>query len=362
MYVVPLIIALSVRSYITVLSASVCSELMNCLLKWLVKIFLFAHTETFQIVFPFAHFLTGQRLIAEDRPYWWVMETNAYTMFTRPTLRQTYLTCETSAGSPSGHSMLFATILFVAMQESLQTMPWYRTASPTIKYCTWNIFISLLTLVAISRMYFACHFLHQCLLGVVLGIFAGHIVRQPYIQQQWIDMRVLDALIIGIALLLLMVVVYFGQMLLHVDPQWSVRKVCNAFSILLFPTRTQRFLIISGIQLVQRPVFCETRNDAHLRIGSALRFTIRIDIVCTARQKVKLCRVVRVGFRVWSSAPRHLSSESFRWIFSDATTDWNLSGASQWRLQWLSATASSPIIFHVGMVSLYSMVAALQRI
>lgn len=168
----------------------------------------------------------SHRLIAEDRPYWWVMETNAYTMFTRPNLRQTYLTCETSSGSPSGHSMLFATILFVAMQDALHTMPWYRAASNTVKYCTWNIFISLLTLVAISRMYFACHFLHQCLFGVVIGVSIGHIIRQPHLQRQLIDMRTLDALVIGIALVLLTVVVYFGQILLQIDPQWSVRKVC----------------------------------------------------------------------------------------------------------------------------------------
>lgn len=146
-------------------------------------------------------------------------------MFSRPNLRQTYLTCETSAGSPSGHSMLFATILFVAMQDALQSMPWYRAASSTVKYCTWNIFISLLTLVAISRMYFACHFLHQCLLGVVIGISIGHVIRQPHVQRQIIDMRMLDAFVIGVVMVLLAVVAYFGQMLLQIDPQWSVRKV-----------------------------------------------------------------------------------------------------------------------------------------
>lgn len=216
MYVVPIIIALSVRSYINVMTAAVCSELANCLLKW---------------------------LIAEDRPYWWVMETNAYTMLTRPSLRQTYLTCETSAGSPSGHSMLFATILFVAMQDALQSMQWYRTANNTVKYCTWNIFITFITLVAISRMYFACHFLHQCLLGVVIGISIGHCIRQPYVQQQLIDMRMADALVIGIVFVLLTGLFYFGQMFLRIDPQWSVRKVCNIIKIVSFMIMKESLMV-----------------------------------------------------------------------------------------------------------------------
>lgn len=221
MYIVPLIIALSVRSYINVMTAAICSQLANCVLKWLVKCL---WTDRISTNFSC---IIRHRLIAEDRPYWWVMESSAYTISTRPNLRQTYMTCETSPGSPSGHSMLFATILFVAMQDALQSMPWYRSASNTVKYCTWNIFISLLTLVAISRMYFACHFLHQCLLGVVVGISVGHFVRQPHVQRQLIDMRMLDALVIGIVLMLFMVAIYFGQMLLQIDPQWSVRKVCT---------------------------------------------------------------------------------------------------------------------------------------
>lgn len=52
------------------------------------------------------------RLLMEDRPFWWVREygTDA------PDLRQTPATCETGPGSPSGHVMGFAAILYALMR------------------------------------------------------------------------------------------------------------------------------------------------------------------------------------------------------------------------------------------------------
>lgn len=44
----------------------------------------------------------------EDRPFWWVREYGAGA----PDLRQTPLTCETGPGSPSGHVMGFAALLY----------------------------------------------------------------------------------------------------------------------------------------------------------------------------------------------------------------------------------------------------------
>lgn len=51
----------------------------------------------------------------EGRPYWWVRETDIYEKYavTAPVLNQTSHTCETGAGSPSGHVMHAAVIGFV---------------------------------------------------------------------------------------------------------------------------------------------------------------------------------------------------------------------------------------------------------
>lgn len=50
-------------------------------------------------------------------------------------------------------------------------------------------------------------------------------------------------------------------------------------------------VFISGIQLLQRSVYGETRNDINLRLSSSFWFTIWIDIVCTARSKVQRFRI-----------------------------------------------------------------------
>lgn len=49
----------------------------------------------------------------EDRPYWWVQE---YGVPGSPTLLQTPLTCETGPGSPSGHVMGFAALLYAVFR------------------------------------------------------------------------------------------------------------------------------------------------------------------------------------------------------------------------------------------------------
>lgn len=166
------------------------------------------------------------RLFAEDRPYWWINETNIYTPLTRPELRQTYLTCETSAGSPSGHVMFMATVFYVGMHDILQSMEWYRKANAAIKYFTWNIFIVLLALVTISRLYFACHFLHQCLLGAGFGVIIAQFLRRRTINRKLIELTMAKAFMLGVALILLTVLVYCSHLLIQKDPQWSIRKVC----------------------------------------------------------------------------------------------------------------------------------------
>lgn len=263
------------------------------------------------------------RFIAEGRPYWWVMETSVYTIYDRPELRQTYLTCETSAGSPSGHSMLFATTLYVAMQETLQSQKWYRTASGTVKYCTWNVFITVVTLVAISRMYFACHFLHQCLLGIVLGIAVGHFIRQPHIQRQLIKMPSTDALVVGLALVLLMITAYFGQILFEIDPLWSVHKVRIHKSIRRVVIQ-QLSVWLQAFNWCKDPFFVkpETTPVYGLSRLFGLLFGIVLLAPHTMRYTVHSCPIFNVRFLTRALFPHSYES------ISDATHDWISNGAS----------------------------------
>lgn len=113
------------------------------------------------------------RYFAADRPYWWVQETKIYSPLNRPVLYQTERTCETSPGSPSGHMMIGAGFLFMSLVtiEKLIVRNFQSTASRCIlRYLARLLFGAFLIVLAVSRMYFATHFLHQCVLGAVFGI------------------------------------------------------------------------------------------------------------------------------------------------------------------------------------------------
>lgn len=116
-------------------------------------------------------FLLDFRALAEDRPYWWVHETKVYTSLTRPTLYQTERTCETSPGSPSGHLMVASSFLYVMLLASEKLIVLYcHRYRRQLRYLARTIFAMTLALLAVSRMYFATHFFHQCVFGAVLGI------------------------------------------------------------------------------------------------------------------------------------------------------------------------------------------------
>lgn len=165
------------------------------------------------------------RLFAEDRPYWWIQETEVYSDLTRPNFRQTHLTCETSAGNPSGHVMFTAAIFYVGMTNILYTTNWYRRSGVITKYCIWNIFVAALALVTVSRVYFAAHFLHQCIFGAGLGVLIGYWLQRPDIHRRLTEMSMKKSFSLWIAMLLLATIVFCGHFLLDKDPHWSIRKV-----------------------------------------------------------------------------------------------------------------------------------------
>nr|CAD7576935.1 unnamed protein product [Timema californicum] len=116
-------------------------------------------------------------LLMEDRPFWWVRETNVYgkgDLARFPKLRQTPLTCETGPGSPSGHVMGYGAVayclvvwfikMFVKNNKKLSA----RTKSRVV-VSVWILYAVTIVLVALSRLYVATHFPHQCLLGA-LGV------------------------------------------------------------------------------------------------------------------------------------------------------------------------------------------------
>lgn len=59
--------------------------------------------------------MVGFRLLMEDRPFWWVREQGGGAV----ELRQTPLTCETGPGSPSGHVMGSAAVLYALLRWAI---------------------------------------------------------------------------------------------------------------------------------------------------------------------------------------------------------------------------------------------------
>nr|CAD7408792.1 unnamed protein product [Timema cristinae] len=151
LFLVPIAAGLHTSFGTDILVATVVAEWSNTLLKW---------------------------LLMEDRPFWWVRETDVYgkgDLARFPKLRQTPLTCETGPGSPSGHVMGYGAVayclvvwfikMFVKNNKKLSA----RTKSRVI-VSVWILYAVTIVLVALSRLYVATHFPHQCLLGA-LGVF-----------------------------------------------------------------------------------------------------------------------------------------------------------------------------------------------
>lgn len=90
----------------------------------------------------------------------------------------------------------------------------------------WIIYLCLINMVALSRMYFACHFFHQCLLGAILGHFiARYTIRNTATMNEIYSYSKLQMLAIGVTIAITAIGVFYGQKLVGRDPLWSIKIV-----------------------------------------------------------------------------------------------------------------------------------------
>ncbi|XP_063238749.1 glucose-6-phosphatase 2 [Bacillus rossius redtenbacheri] len=187
LYVVPVVAGLQVSLGADMLVATALAEWLNTLLKW---------------------------LLMEHRPYWWVRETALYGGPERaPSLRQTPLTCETGPGCPSGHVMGYAAVAYLLASSLSEGVP--RSLARGV----WALYWGTVLLVALSRLYVATHFPHQCALGALGGLAVAWLLAG----RDWHRTPRRAALLGALGLCLVPVAAYWLQKLLGVDPQWSVR-------------------------------------------------------------------------------------------------------------------------------------------
>lgn len=194
---------------------------------------------------PFSnfHLLTKKfylifRALAGTRPYWWVHETHLFTNLTRPYVRQTYLTCETTSGNPSGHVMFTASILYFIIKTIFYQSPWFRRyLNKPFKFFLWNIYLAILGLISISRMFFACHFFHQCVLGSCFGITISHFLQLRRVNRFLTEIHRIKGFILGLAIVIFTISFYFAHYIIAQDPLWTVKKVI--FFIILTQNKTK---------------------------------------------------------------------------------------------------------------------------
>ncbi|XP_046420692.1 glucose-6-phosphatase 2 [Neodiprion fabricii] len=198
---VPLFVILSPKLSSDILIVSFVSEWCNILLKW---------------------------LLMEHRPYWWVKERELLTKHPVPLLRQTHLTCETGPGSPSGHVMGSAAVLFAIVHFTNESLSRHQRISKTtntrIKFFLWLLFGILLFLVSASRLYVAAHFPHQCILGGLGGVLIAQTFLCNYrISTWWRHSRRPKLLLAALGMTMISFGSYWLQKGLGMDPQWSVK-------------------------------------------------------------------------------------------------------------------------------------------
>lgn len=183
-----------------ILMVSVVAEWLNAVLKWILR---------------------------EDRPFWWVRETNIYGEV-YPHLRQTHLTCETGPGSPSGHVMGAAAMLYVLINAFINKYS-KRNVSDACKtfmrYTFWGIYIFSIVLVCVSRMYIATHFPHQCILGAVIGFIIGYLFgnSNTVVSKYWHNCNKLHILMWVLITTGISISTYWLQKAFGIDPQWSIK-------------------------------------------------------------------------------------------------------------------------------------------
>lgn len=147
-------------------------------------------------------------------------------------LKQFPVTCELGAGSPSGHSMVTATVWYIlidalfkgelrlfaaAATKSGQGNEWLNRLATL----SWTVYGLMLVSVGLSRVYLACHFPHQCLCGALLGA----IIARTVIEHLPMERLNKSHFCLGtLAMFSSALGTYALLRSLGMDPLWSVHK------------------------------------------------------------------------------------------------------------------------------------------
>ena len=166
-------------------------------------------------------------LMRGERPYWWVHEFAGQSSINGvsknlPPIQQTFMTCETGPGSPSGHSMVTAAVWYILVEAMLKRMGknLHGSKSSLLNSICWAIYTFVLCCVSLSRIYLAAHFPHQCLLGMGMGVAVAILISNLNT-----DRIKLNGYVYGtLAMFASAILTYILLLSMGFNPLWSVER------------------------------------------------------------------------------------------------------------------------------------------
>lgn len=177
-----------------ILIAASCSEFLNVAIKWVLN---------------------------EHRPFWYVKLKSDMGI----QLAQTPQTCETGPGSPSGHVMITAAVLYVVIRYALSCVDKTRTRRRRyLKAIVWPAYFFYLTAVGASRVFIGAHFPHQVMLGFGMGVATGYLIERFDLDQWHFPEYASTSGIMAMTC----ATVFAGLTALGVDPQYTVHLALEA--------------------------------------------------------------------------------------------------------------------------------------
>lgn len=183
------------------------------------------------------------RTLPQNRPFWWVHEYHHNAIH----IHQSPLSCETTAGFPSSHSMAFTGLVFILLCHAKLSLRISYLAVTLLSIPMW-----------IARIYFGTHFLHQCICGSFVAVFVIETIRRLQERHEKVGVIFIEtwrktiAIAAVAAVGLFVIGIYFAMLSIGLDPHWSVRMVNVAFNRHFDIELWFVFCSFSGIQMVHR--------------------------------------------------------------------------------------------------------------
>lgn len=191
-------------------------------------------------------------LLHGERPYWYVHSSGHFDPQQVP-IKQFPITCELGPGHPSGHAMVTAAVWYIIFDSLIQAydkryvvlttkktneinhhhqnddnnnnkeIETNRTNHQTtisktmrVKLSLWTLYIILLSVVSVSRVFLGCHFPHQCLAGATLGLLVARWISK-------LETKALHFIITSIFLLTTAFGTFGVLQVLGFDPAWTIK-------------------------------------------------------------------------------------------------------------------------------------------